>query len=248
MAVDRMLVWSGPSQLDGTPIVVLATGVPKAGSTGKSANSKTGNMIQVAVLIDGINPVEAIKVGADVAICGTCPHRSKASGGSGACYVNVGQGPRSSHVSHTAKGSVPFDVERFRGQRVRFGSYGDPAAVPVEIWQQIAAVADGVTSYTHAWRTADRRFAEFSMASTDTIRERKQARQMGYRSFVVLAEGSDKPAGAIVCPASAEAGKKTVCASCMMCGGNSARQTRDITIAAHGSTKRAFRPLPLSIV
>lgn len=243
MATDRMIVWSGISQLDGvTPIVVLATGVPRPGSRGKSANAKTGDMIQTWILRDDVAPHAALKNGQDEAICGTCPHRGKASGGSGACYVNVGQGPRATWVSHQNKGSVSFDVERFRGQRVRLGSYGDPAAVPFEVWESIANVAEGVTGYTHQWRTCDRRFAQYCMASADSVEDRREARLMGYRAFWVRPMGSDKPKGAIVCPASAEAGKKTVCASCLMCGGESSSQKKDITIMAHGATAKAFTP------
>ena len=246
MATDRMLVWSGISQLDGvTPIIVLATYVPRLNSRGGkgSSNEKTGEMIQTYILEADTAPLDVIREGRDRSICGTCPHRSKQSGGSGACYVNVGQGPRSTWAAHQRNGSVPFDVERFRGRRVRFGSYGDPAAVPFEVWESIAEVAEAVTGYTHQWRTADTRFARYCMASADSIEEGVQARRMGYRNFIVRPIGSEKPKGAIVCPASVEAGKKTVCASCLMCGGTSSSQQRDITIMAHGAAKKSFTPL-----
>jgi hypothetical protein len=248
MATERMLVWEGLSQLDGkTEIVVLATGVPK-GKGQSSANSKTGDMIQIAILTKDVNPVEVLKLGTDTAICGTCPHRSKASGGSGACYVNVGQGPNSTWKSHQAKGSVPFDVERFRGHKVRFGSYGDPAAVPFEVWEAIASVADNWTGYTHQWRTADQRFSRYLMASADNAGEGRQARSMGYRNFIVRAPGTEAPKGAVVCPASAEAGKRVQCATCLQCSGTGKGRKADITIMAHGSTAKAFKSLPLSVV
>lgn len=243
MATERMIIWSGISQLDGvTPIVVLATGVPTGGNAKRSANRKTGDMIQTWILRADVAPHEALKTGKDEAICGTCPHRGKASGGSGACYVNVGQGPRSLWVAHQRNGSVPFDVSRFAGQKVRFGAYGDPAAVPFEVWESIANVAEAVTGYTHQWRTADPRFARYCMASADTIDEGVQARRMGYRNFIVRPVGSEKPKGAVVCPASEEAGKKTVCASCLQCGGTASGRKADITIMAHGAAKKNFTP------
>jgi hypothetical protein len=249
MATDRMIIWSGTSALDGvTPIILLATGVPRGGKAVSSQNSKTGNMIQTVILRDDMSPVVALKNGDDEAICGVCPHRGKASGGSGACYVNVGQGPRSTWVAHQSKGSVPFDLARFEGQKVRFGTYGDPAAVPFEVWEEIAGVAAGVTGYTHQWRTADQRFSRFCMASADSADEGREARKLGYRNFIVRAAGTAAPKGALVCPASEEAGKKTVCASCMACGGTDVKNTRDITIQAHGATKRAFAALPLTVV
>jgi hypothetical protein len=249
MATERMLVWEGISLLDGTtPIVVLATGVPKGGKGRSSANSKTGDMIQIAILIRDVNPVEVLSRGTDTAICGTCPHRSKASGGSGACYVGVWKGPNSTWKSHVAKGSVPFDVERFRGQKVRFGSYGDPAAVPFHVWESIASVASGWTGYTHQWRTADQRFSRYLMASADSAEEGREARKLGYRNFIVRPAGSEKPKGAVTCPASAEAGKKLQCADCLMCSGTGSSQPRDITIIAHGATAKNFTSLPLTVV
>lgn len=245
MTAERMLVWEGVSLLDGkTWIEVLATGVPKPGRLGKrSANVKTGDMIQIAIMVKGRNPLPVLQSGDDTAVCGTCPHRGKPSGGTGTCYVNLGQGPRSTMTSHMIKGSVPFDLERFRGQKVRFGSYGDPAAVPVEVWLRIAAVADGFTGYTHQWRTCRPEFAQVCMASVDSQAEAAQAMAQGYRVFWVRPFGSDKPKGMITCPASKEAGYKLTCDSCMMCGGTAADQRKSITIEAHGSTKKHFAPL-----
>jgi hypothetical protein len=244
MTTERMLIWEGTSLLDGvTHIEVLATGVPKAGGLGrKSANVKTGDMIQIAIMVAQRKPLLVLQAGDDQAVCGTCPHRGKPSGGTGTCYVNLGQGPRSTMTSHITKGSVPFDLERFRGQKVRFGSYGDPAAVPVEVWLAIAEVADGFTGYTHQWRTCRPEFAQVCMASVDSQAEAAQAITQGYRVFWVRPFGSDKPEGMITCPASAEAGKRTVCADCMMCGGTASKQVRSITIQAHGATKSSFQP------
>ena len=239
-----MTVWQGISQIDGvTPIVVIAT-FGKAGKA--SANEKTGDMIQTFILRADMEPWEAIQTGQDEAICGVCPHRGKASGGTGACYVRVYQAPLSTWRSWDRGNAEAFDLERFRGRKVRIGSYGDPAAVPVAVWQEIVAVAAATTGYTHQWRKADPAFAAFCMASTDSVAERREARLMGYRTFHVRALGTGKGKGEIVCPASAEAGKRTVCASCLQCGGTGNGRTGDITIMAHGASKRAFAPLAVS--
>jgi hypothetical protein len=251
MTTDRMLVWSGVSQLDGrTPVIVLATGLPHAGSKAHSANAKTGDMVQVHILLADTNPTHALKQGQDSAICGTCPHKSVAAGGSGACYTHAnirrGFAQTSTWKAHDSKGSLPFDVERFRGLKVRFGAYGDPAAVPVSVWESIASVAAAVTGYTHQWRTCDPAFARWCMASADTAEEGREARKLGYRNFIVRPVGSAKPKGAVVCPASEEAGKRTVCADCLQCGGTDSGRRADITIMAHGSSARKF--LPLTVV
>lgn len=236
-----MIVWRGVSVLDGvTPLVVLATF--------GSANVKTGGMVQTWILRDDVAPHDALKAGLDGAICGDCPHRSPASGGSGACYVTVWQGPRSTWAGYKRGNARPFDIDAFRGRRVRFGAYGDPAAVPFEVWEQLASVADGVTGYTHAWRSCDERFARIAMASCDSDDDYRAARRRGYRGFVVRTKGSAKPKGLVVCPASAEAGKRTVCADCMQCGGTDSGRRASITIEAHGASARAFKPLALSVI
>lgn len=237
-----MIVWQGASLIDGSPIVVLATGF-SAGS----ANSKTGDMLQTFILRADIDPMTALREGEDVSICGVCPHKGKAAGGTGACYVRVYHAPLSTWRAWQRGNAEPFDIERFRGRRVRFGSYGDPAAVPLSVWQKLAAVAEGTTGYTHQWRAADPGFASLCMASADSVEDRRAARLMGYRTFRVRTVGSEKERGEVVCPASEEAGKLTQCAACMQCGGTGNGRTADITIEAHGATRKAFRALPLLV-
>jgi hypothetical protein len=239
MSKDRMVIWRGASKLDGvTPIVVLATYDTRA--TGNSNNSKTGDMIQTWILRDDIEPHTALSEGRDEAICGTCQHRSPASGGSGACYVTVFRAPLSVWRAYKRGDARDFDLDVFRGNRVRFGAYGDPAAAPFEVWQAIADVAHGVTGYTHAWRDCDVRFSRYCMASADSLAEYRAARRGGYRTFLVRPMGSPKPPGLVPCPASDEAGKRTTCAVCLQCGGTSSGRRADITIAAHGATAKRF--------
>ena len=76
----------GVSPIDGKPFVVIMTM--------STSNRKTGDMIQVWILRDDVNPVAAVATGDDITICGDCPHR-KQSDGTRSCYVNVGQAPNS---------------------------------------------------------------------------------------------------------------------------------------------------------
>jgi hypothetical protein len=240
MAGERMLLWRGPSALDGvTPIVVLAT-YSKTLEGRNSGNSKTGDMAQIWILREDVEPHVALRDGRDEAICGTCRHRSLASGGSGACYVVVFRGPLSVWRAYRRSGAKPFDLEVLRGRKIRFGAYGDPAAAPFEIWESMAEVAAGVTGYTHAWRNCDPRFQRYCMASVDTLEEREEARKLGYRAFVVRPRGAPKPKGLVMCPASDEAGNLTTCSECLQCGGTSNSRRADITIEAHGPTATSF--------
>jgi len=230
-----MVVWQGLSELDGiTPIVLIATD--------RSENRKTGGMIQTWILRADMAPHDALREGNDEAICGTCPHRGVASGGSGACYVTVFQAPLSTYRAWERGNATAYSLDMFRGRKVRFGAYGDPAAVPLHVWESIAGVASAVTGYTHQWASCSTDYAQWCMASCDSIDEYREARRAGYRSFVVRAMGSPKPDGVVACPASAEAGKRATCADCLQCGGTSNGRKADITIEAHGPTARAFKP------
>jgi hypothetical protein len=126
--------------LDGKPIVVIATYSKR--------NAKTGVVVQTYILVDGINPLEASKTGADFSICGTCamrgevttdPNRKQAK--NRRCYVNLGQGVLIVYKSFL-RGVYPMadntaDRKSIgRGRFVRVGTYGDPAAVPAAVWEE----------------------------------------------------------------------------------------------------------------
>lgn len=232
------VLYEGPSLLDGAPIVVIATGF-KAGST----NRKTGEMVQTYILRQDVEPTEAIRSGADSSICGDCPHRGKVTTDSTGqprnvgrtCYVNVGQGPLAVFRAYKA-GKYPVQSPMAIGRMVRLGTYGDPAAVPVEIWQSLLHGAVGHTGYTHQWR--DPRFSDLRslcMASADTAEEADLAHSMGWRTFRVSLDPAKDPIrkGEVLCPASAEAGKKLTCAECRACDGANGRRG-SIYIPAHG--------------
>ncbi len=244
---NRQLVWSGDSLITGERVVILATGFASA-----SANAKTGGMVQTWIMLEDIAPHHAHSAGLDVTVCGDCPHRSKASGGTNACYVNLGQGPRSTWEAHRRNGSPDIDLAELQGRRVRFGSYGDPAAAPTWVWEELADAAEGrVTGYTHQWRQRPD-LAQWCMASVDSAEEARQAVAAGWRPFFARPRGAGLPTGLslVTCPASAEAGKRIQCAQCMRCGGNGNGRSGGVTIQAHGATAGRFaarQSLPLLV-
>ena len=122
---------------------------------------------------------------------------------------------------------------------IRLGTYGDPAAAPLDVWRQVTAMAEGWTGYSHAWRTLTVAWARLVMASVDSIEEMDQAHDRGWRTFRV---GGEAVRGAeVVCPASAEAGKKAQCIECRACMGLSAKARASIQIAPHGAGARYAR-------
>ena len=238
------ILYRGPSLLDGSPIVVVATGFKR-----RSANAKTGDMVQTYILADGINPVEAARTGADAAVCGDCKHRP-ANGG--ACYVTLIHGPSAVHRG-LVRGIYPVaqDADAIAqlgaGRMVRLGTYGDPAAVPVGVWEALTRNAEGRTGYTHQWLNPAISAAQWGrltalvMASVDSETEAVQARANGLRYFRIRT--ADEPMGPreFVCPASEEAGKVRTCATCKACNGTQGRAGQaSPVIIVHGTKSARF--------
>lgn len=227
------VIYDGPSMIDGAPIVVIACALEK------SRNAKTGHMVQTYILRKDMHPIEAVKAGADVSICGDCKHRGDGTGGSRSCYVTLVHGP--SHVyrsylrgayevlSPAAAGVL------LAGRMIRLGTYGDPAAVPIGVWHELVAMAKGWTGYSHRTEFVSRDWSLLVMASVDNEEEKKAAEARGFRTFRV---GASKIDGEVLCPASAEAGKKAVCADCRACMGLAGKARASIYIPPHGSGKR----------
>jgi hypothetical protein len=67
---NGVVLWQGPSRLNGAPVVVIATGLRRP-----STNVKTAGMVQVWILPLDRNPVAAQRSGHDRAVCGDCPLR-----------------------------------------------------------------------------------------------------------------------------------------------------------------------------
>lgn len=242
-APNGVVLWSGPSQLDGADIIVIATGLRDA-----SSNRKTGGMVQTYILRSDLEPTTAVRTGADASICGDCPHRGTPGQVHGfgvstapqgrTCYVNVGQGPlgvwRAWKRGIYGVAGLNVCLEDIgRDRIVRLGTYGDPAAVPWTVWHALVRFARGHTGYTHQWRRAPG-LRHLCMASADSVADAEEAQRAGWRTFrVAMPCDSPREHGEAVCPASKEAGHKLQCAQCLACGGANGRRG-NIVIQAHG--------------
>lgn len=225
------IIYSGPSMLDGAPIVCIVVGLEN-----QSRNAKTGAMLQTYVVRADMHPMEAIRTGADVSICGDCEARGVAGDGSDrTCYVEVWKGATAVHGAYT-RGAYPVvDAAGLAaGRIVRLGTYGDPAAVPVHVWHALLDGAIAYTGYTHQWRSRPDLQA-LCMASVDTPEQAVQAKADGWRTFrVAMPQHPVRMPGEAVCPASAEAGKKLTCSDCRSCDGTGSSRRGTIVIQAHG--------------
>jgi hypothetical protein len=242
------IAYEGPSKLDGSPIVVIINKVHS-----NSANDKTGALVQSFIIRSDINPVEAIKTGADQAICGDCGHRPIIADVTGdpPCYVNVSRSVLAVFKAYKRGRYIkvrPQTLARIlTGKKLRIGTYGDGAAAPLSIWQTLTQYTADHVGYTHQWARAG--FDNFGwsslvMASADTAEQALEAQELSYRTFRVSI-GLDKRAGEISCPASAESGKKTTCDNCMLCAGQM-KSAKNIVIADH-ALGHARRIIPIKI-
>lgn len=238
-----MIIYQGPSLIDGKPIVAIAIA--------KSGNVKTGNMVQTYIIRADMNPLEASKTGADYSICGSCPHRGTPTNDKArkqalkrSCYVNLGQGPLIVFKAFM-RGIYPVVTGHKaiaaigKGRMVRLGTYGDPAAVPAYIWESLISEAEGHTAYTHQSGVVSAQARpEFMMISADTKAQAEIAWTEGKRTFRVINGTHEIVTGReILCPASKEAGFKTTCNSCGLCGGSSVK-AKSIAIVDHGPLNR----------
>ena len=226
--MKHAIIYKGPSLLDDKPIVVVATYSKR--------NTKTGHVVQTYILREDINPLEASKTGEDYSICGDCPmrgepttdpERKQAKGRR--CYVNLGQGVLITWRAYKRgvySEGAPRDMGR--GRFVRVGTYGDPAAVPSHVWDELLSEAETWTAYTHQkpWRP------DIAMQSADDYHEAVLHWKAGRRTFRVIADlGHLDHNNEALCPASKEAGRRVQCTACKLCKGG--KLAKSIAIVEH---------------
>jgi len=226
--MQHAIIYNGPSLLDGKPIVVIATY--------SNRNTKTGKVVQTYILRSDINPLEASKTGQDFSICGSCPMRGEVTtdpkrkiAKGRKCYVNLGQGVLivfKSYKRGVYKEGSARDMGRDRF--VRVGTYGDPAAVPSHVWDELLSECETWTAYTHQkpWRP------DIAMQSADSYDEAKAHWAEGRRTFRVIVDlGDIDKSNEALCPASKEAGRRVQCTACKLCKGSS--NAKSIAIVEH---------------
>ncbi len=205
-------------------------------------------MIQTWILREDVAPHDALHSGEDSSVCGDCVLRPFTAKGTGqpVCYASCSGGRagivniwRSYEMGNIPLVSPEEAAELLRGRLVRLGSYGDPAAIPIGVWQRMLKSCAGSIGYTHQWRTCDPAWSRLVMASVETPEERVEAKRREWRTFRVKSEVGSKQIGEVVCPGSAEAGRKLNCGQCMACRGKEDGRQSDIVITAHGPGTRS---------
>lgn len=253
MAELGAIFYRGPSLLTGDPIIGAMSGLE-----GGSINAKTGPMAQAWILRSDMPPMDAKRANVDDAICGDCKLRGRDGRDSG-CYVAPWRGPYQVYrnLENYHEATWPELHALLEGRSIRLGAYGDPAAIPFEVWRSLLTTAAGWVGYTHAFKYCDQRLRTIAMASVDTVEEFYQARALGWRTFRIRLSTDDLPLTGsypaievgqsrsvpleFVCPASDEANHRSTCQACQLCRGTSS-PARNVVIVAHGkpSSLRAF--------
>lgn len=210
-----------------------------------SKNTKTGDMVQTYIIRKDVDPITANRLGLDNVICGNCPHKgipqntNKGLATNRTCYVNLGQGVTQVYKAYV-NGSYSIltdgEIQALGADKmVRIGTYGDGAFVPVDRWNLLTSKATGKTAYTHQGLNQP----EFYMQSVESLEQAQNAWVSGKRTFRVIPIGQTHDIkNEVLCPASAEAGRKATCATCKLCDGS--KSAKSIAIHAHGPTKNKF--------
>jgi len=222
------VLFEGQSQLNGDNIVAILVM--------NSTNEKTGNMAQLFIMNKDISPLEASRTKKDSAVCGDCKLRQSLGG---SCYVSIFQSVQSVWNTYKRGRYSNLEIKDYgvlANRYIRFGSYGDPGALPIEILVKLKAVSINNTSYTHQWK----KFPEmksFSMASVDNKKEAVEAVKMGFRYFRVALPTDTLMKNEILCP-NTTVGKS--CLECGLCNGNKIK-AKNIVIVIHGALKGRFK-------
>lgn len=243
--MNGIVLYNGTSRWNQRPIVAIATGIGKG-----SGNSKTGELVQIWILsAESDKPSDAyFKSGLSVSVCGDCKHDQFDT-----CYVNKGMAPNNIYKAWKEGKYPTFNhdehIKYFTDKKVRFGAYGDPAMVPMEVWNPILAVCKKHTAYTHQWdKDWAQDYRSFCMASVDTVTEYNKARDKGWRTFRIRSAGDTSTfAKEMNCPASEEMGKKKTCFECMACHGGDKNFTIAITVHGTGYKEKRWNEIVAEI-
>ena len=202
-------------------------------ATRNSSNRKTGKSVQIWIMDARMHPSESRNTGADADNqCNGCEFASR-----NGCYVN--DNPLGAIWRAYQRGSYEFLhmgtrewYDFFSVPYVRFGAYGNPSHLPLEMIYDISKLAKRITGYFHDWHqmpaTLAKAYGRYFMASTNE-KNVEYAKNLGLRTFTV----SDSAiVNDIECLADA---KGLTCSECGLCDGNNRRSNLpSVWINPHG--------------
>ena len=132
--MNGLTLYEGPSRLGKDDIVVLATGL-----TRPSVNRKTGDVVQVYILLQDWHPTYGRRNGRDESICGNCVMRQGSWNQQAECYVkgymlNQPWTPKGAcRLSRIARPSVSVRMETWP-QCLSVSHFGRPSCEDTNGW------------------------------------------------------------------------------------------------------------------
>jgi hypothetical protein len=120
-----------------------------------------------------------------------------------------------------------FFTNKIVNTYIRFGTYGEPTKIRLELIQAITEICKDWTGYTHQYLN-NKEYLNYFMASSHS---EKQANSIEARSFIALTDLSTSKA--VNCPASNEQGFKSNCSACGLCSGLKGKGTKNVKILVH---------------
>jgi len=243
---DAAIIYQGVSAFDGKPIAAIATGIKR-----KSKNSKTGAMVQLWIISQGLSPYDTSQASSDASNCGDCKHRHSLGGG---CYVDLLKAPNSVYNCYKRGGYEDINaatLAHLSTLKVRLGAYGDMFAIPYKPLANFLTHIKKRTGYTHAWQNLDKRSLKLArkyfVASVDNYEELIKAQDLELSTFRVKAPAaSNEPITSMKYRINEIECLNTTheieCADCLLCNGRDTAKTRprNIFIDAHGNKLDRF--------
>jgi len=188
---------------------------------------------------DGIKVTLKSFFALDASNCLDCP--LSGNSGSGKCYTHkymqfsgflsmirsIIKEPIPTRLDAEMRGAITKMCE---GVYVRFGTYGEPSLLPIDLVGDMVLGASSWTGYTHqALKPWAQPFKAYYMASAHSDREAVSL--TGWRSFV--ARDKSETSEAVVCPASKESDYASNCAKCGLCSGMAGKGRKNVQIQIH---------------
>jgi hypothetical protein len=226
MNTNGVIFYKGKSEITGESIVGVATGLKIP-----SRNAKTGDVIQTFILRSDLNPLFAVLQDKDKAICGNCPLKYT---NSNLCYVNVSKSV--SHVYNCFKrNNYAYTDVLNTVKSIRLGSYGDPTAIPIKIWQKILKNKSFV-GYTHNWKFCNPKWRNYLLASIESPKLIAVLNNLGWYTARIIKDKSELTESEILCPAQAT-NNLIKCENCLLCNPHN---KQNVCFLVHGTRKQNF--------
>lgn len=180
----------------------------------------------------------------DGPVCGDCPFAVSNGARVSSCYTHKYMqysgflaSLRSIARKYKSFDDIPELDETMRsiivgmcaGRYVRFGSYGEPTLIPIDLVSRICNVASSWTGYTHQWMRRPE-YASYLMASTHGAVDSVIAETSGWRCFASTHERMETMTH---CPASKESGFVSNCSKCGLCSGTKGKGNNSVNIILH---------------